>query len=164
MYSQFMTWLEGSTLGHLMRDTGVWTYAVVNLTHILGVASLFGAILVLDLRMLGVAKGLPVRPLERLVPWGIFGFVINLVSGLVFIVGAPDQYASNPAFYFKLMFLVIAGLNALYFETQHGKHVLELGHMDSPPASLKVAGALVILILVLLIRPQGVLGKKQRIG
>ena len=54
MYSQFMTWLEGSTLGHLMRDTGVWTYAVVNLTHILGVASLFGAILVLDLRMLGV--------------------------------------------------------------------------------------------------------------
>ena len=38
-----MAWMQTSTLGHFMRESGPWTYAVVNLTHILGLASLFGS-------------------------------------------------------------------------------------------------------------------------
>ena len=49
----FMAWLQGSLLGHAMRESGVWTYGVVNLFHILGVASLFGSIVILDFRLLG---------------------------------------------------------------------------------------------------------------
>ena len=52
-----MAWLQGSALGHAMRESGVWTYGIVNLAHILGVASLFGAVLFLDLRLLGVWRG-----------------------------------------------------------------------------------------------------------
>ena len=48
-----MTWLEMSALGVAMRETGVWTYALVNLGHIFGISLLFGAIVVLDLRLLG---------------------------------------------------------------------------------------------------------------
>ena len=48
-----MTWLEGSALGHAMRDNGVWFYGIINLTHILGVATLFGSVAILDLRLLG---------------------------------------------------------------------------------------------------------------
>ena len=51
---EFMAWLQGSVLGHAMRESGLWTYGVVNLVHILGVGSLFGAVIVLDLRMLGM--------------------------------------------------------------------------------------------------------------
>ncbi len=51
---QFMAWLQGSILGHAMRESGVWTYGVVNLFHILGVSALFGAVLILDLRLLGL--------------------------------------------------------------------------------------------------------------
>ena len=42
-----MAWLEGSALGHVMRDSGVWFYGIINLTHILGVATLFGSVVIL---------------------------------------------------------------------------------------------------------------------
>ena len=54
-----LAWLESSMLGHAMRNSGVWTYGVVNLGHILGVSTLFGAVLVLDLRMLGLWRTVP---------------------------------------------------------------------------------------------------------
>ena len=49
-----LTWIEQTGLGHMMRESGPWTYAIVNVAHILGVATLFGSVLVLDLRLLGV--------------------------------------------------------------------------------------------------------------
>ena len=54
-----MAWLEGSALGHAMRDNGVWFYGIINLTHILGVATLFGSVVILDLRLLGVWPDAP---------------------------------------------------------------------------------------------------------
>ena len=54
---ELLTWLEGSGLGYAMRSAGVWSYGVANLIHILGVATLFGSVLVLDLRLLGVMVG-----------------------------------------------------------------------------------------------------------
>ena len=50
---ELLTWLEASGLGHAMRGAGVWTYGITNLIHILGVATLFGSVLMLDLRLLG---------------------------------------------------------------------------------------------------------------
>jgi len=49
-----MAWLQGSAIGHAIRESGVWTYGVVNLVHILGVATLFGSVLILDLRLIGL--------------------------------------------------------------------------------------------------------------
>ena len=49
-----LAWLQASALGTFMRDSGPWTYPIVNLIHILGVATLFGAVLILDLRLMGV--------------------------------------------------------------------------------------------------------------
>ena len=54
--NRFLTWIEQSALGHLVRDSGPWTYPVVNLVHILGIATLFGAVVVLDLTLLGVGR------------------------------------------------------------------------------------------------------------
>ena len=60
-----MAWLEGSAVGHLMRDNGVWFYGIVNLTHILGVATLFGAVIILDLRLLGFWADVPLAAISR---------------------------------------------------------------------------------------------------
>ena len=57
-------WLEGSALGQLMRTAGVWSYGVVNLVHILGLSTLFGSVLVLDLRLLGAWRRVPLTALE----------------------------------------------------------------------------------------------------
>ena len=58
-----LAWLESSALGMFMRGSGPWTYPVVNLIHILGVATLFGAVLILDLRLLGVWRRAPLPPI-----------------------------------------------------------------------------------------------------
>src|SRR6187399_1457719 len=51
---ELLTWLEASLLGQAVRGAGVWSYAVINLVHILGVATLFGSVLVLDLKLMGL--------------------------------------------------------------------------------------------------------------
>jgi len=51
--------MYASALGHFMRESGPWTYAIVNLAHILGIAALFGAVLIIDLRLLGVWRRTP---------------------------------------------------------------------------------------------------------
>jgi hypothetical protein len=80
---EFMAWLQGSALGHSMRESGVWTYGVVNLVHILGVASLFGALLVLDLRLLGVWRKVALGAIsEPTVPVATIGFFIAATSGV----------------------------------------------------------------------------------
>ena len=74
----FLAWMQASALGVAMRESGVWSYAVVNLFHILGVSTLFGSILVLDLRLLGISRSkfpaialglLNVSILSRLPAW-----------------------------------------------------------------------------------------------
>jgi hypothetical protein len=72
-------------------------------------ALLIGIVGLLDLRMLGVAKGLPVGPLERLLPWGIAGFVINLITGFLFYAGDPFQYIHNFVFWLKMLFILPPG-------------------------------------------------------
>ena len=61
---QFLLWLEASGLGQFTRSLGVWSYGVINLFHILGIALLFGSILLLDLRMLGAWRQVPLAVLS----------------------------------------------------------------------------------------------------
>ena len=60
-----MAWLEGSALGHVMRDSGVWFYGIINLAHIIGVATLFGSVAILDLRLLGFWPDAPLAAISR---------------------------------------------------------------------------------------------------
>ena len=97
-----LAWLQASALGHAMRSAGVWTYGVVNLTHILGVASLFGSILVLDLRLLGFWRSVPLSALIRpTVPIAATGFVIAATSGLCMLATNGTEYVGNPFLYIK---------------------------------------------------------------
>jgi hypothetical protein len=65
-FVQLMAWLEGSALGHVMRDSGVWFYGIINLAHILGVATLFGSVVILDLRLLGFWPDAPLAAIRAL--------------------------------------------------------------------------------------------------
>src|SRR5205823_7233682 len=97
-----MAWLQGSVLGHAMRESGVWTYGVVNLIHILGIASLFGAVLVLDLRLLGVWRKVALPAITRpTVPVAATGFAIAASSGLCLLATKATEYVGNPFLYIK---------------------------------------------------------------
>jgi hypothetical protein len=69
-----------------------------------------------DLRLLGFFRRVPLSAAWSLVPWGKFGFALAALTGVTFFIGAPDQYVTNVAFYGKVLFLLIAGANALLFE------------------------------------------------
>ncbi|MBM3820434.1 MAG: DUF2214 domain-containing protein [Acidimicrobiia bacterium] len=107
-----LAWMEASTLGHMMRESGPWTYAIVNLTHILGIASLFGAILVMDLRLLGCFRHVPLGSLAAATaPVGGAGLAIALTSGTALITANATEYAGNPFLLIKFPAIVFGLLN-----------------------------------------------------
>jgi hypothetical protein len=122
---EFAAWLEGSALGHAMRESGVWTYGVVNLIHILGVATLFGSVLVLDLRLLGVWRSITLSSITRpLVPLAMAGFTVAAFSGICLLATKTTEYVGNPFLYIKfpaiaLGLLNVAVLNSLKAWKQH---------------------------------------------
>lgn len=90
-------WLEGSALGHLMRTSGVWAYGVVNLFHIFGIATLFGSVLVFDLRLLGAWRRVPLAALEApALTLAGCGFVLAVVSGTALVSTNGTEYIGNP--------------------------------------------------------------------
>lgn len=99
---EFMAWLEHSALGHAMRESGVWTYGVVNLGHILGIASLFGSVVVLDLRLLGFWRKAPLPaitiPTVRVA--GV-GFGLAVMTGVCLLATKATEYVGNPFLYIK---------------------------------------------------------------
>lgn len=116
-----MAWLEGSFLGHAMRDHGVWTYGVVNLTHILGVSALFGSVLVLDLRLLGVWRYVPLISVSNTtLPIARIGFAMAALSGLGLLATKATEYVGNPFLLIKFPAIAIALVNALVIERLPG--------------------------------------------
>jgi hypothetical protein len=92
-----LVWLEGSALGQLMRAAGVWSYGLVNLAHILGLSTLFGSVLALDLRLLGVWQQVPLRAIETpTTTLAVCGFVVAVSSGLALISTNATEYVGNP--------------------------------------------------------------------
>ena len=107
-----MVWLEGSTLGHAMRESGVWTYGIVNLCHILGVSSLFGSLLVLDLRLLGLWPRVALADIARpTVPVATLGFTLAGASGICLIATNATEYVGNPFIYLKFPAILLGLIN-----------------------------------------------------
>jgi hypothetical protein len=109
-----MAWLEGSFLGHAMRNSGVWTYGIVNLIHILGISALFGSVLVLDLRLLGAWRSVPlVTVAGTTVPIARVGFVVAAMSGVGLLATKATEYVGNPFLLIKFPAIAIALVNVM---------------------------------------------------
>jgi hypothetical protein len=112
--ADLLAWLEGSPLGHAMRNAGVWSYGIVNLTHILGVSSLFGAVLVLDLRLLGLWRSIPLASIARpTVPIATTGFIVAALSGLCLLSTNGSEYIGNPFLLIKFPAIFVGLLNVV---------------------------------------------------
>ena len=91
-----------------------WVWPAAEAVHFLGLALVFGVILAVNLRILGVARRVALADIHRLLPWGMLGFGVNLVTGMFFFVGQPGQYVESSPFYWKTAFLMIAAVNFHY--------------------------------------------------
>lgn len=107
--------IEASGLARAMREA-LWLYPAVEIVHIVGLAILVGSIAMFDLRMLGVAKTLPVRGVARfLLPWTVGSLVLIVPTGLAMFATHASDFIGNPAFITKMVLLLVVGTNAALF-------------------------------------------------
>jgi len=112
--ADFLTWLEGSALGYAMRNSGLWIYGIVNLAHIIGVATLFGSILMLDLKLLGLWRNIPLASLSTpATALGKAGFILATITGLGLLATQATEYIDNPFFYIKFPAIALGLVNVL---------------------------------------------------
>ena len=90
-----------------------WVWPTGEILHFVGMALLLGTVGWLDIRILGLGKGVPIASLEKLIPVGIVGFLLNVSSGFVFVAGnlngGPMTYIGNLSFQIKMLLILIAG-------------------------------------------------------
>src|ERR1022692_343576 len=133
--------------GLSMFVTGTkWMWPACETLHFIGLSLLMGIVLLVDLRMLGVIRRISFPVLHRLLPWGILGFGINVLTGLLFFIGQPDQYVKSTPFQWKMALVLIAGANALYFTMFD--EVWVLAPEDEAPMQAKVAAGSAVVLWV----------------
>lgn len=107
-----LAWLEASAIGEWVRTSGPWTYALVNLGHVLGVALLFGAIVVLDLRLLGAWARTPATALAApATTVAAAGLTLALLTGPVLLSAQATEYERNPFLWLKLGAVALGAAN-----------------------------------------------------
>ena len=147
---EFLTWLESSTLGDTLRGLGVWTYGVPNLGHVLGLSVLFGSVLILDLRLLGVWRAMPLGQISRpTVPLAGIGFALAATSGICMLTVNGSEYYGNPFLLFKFTAIAVGLLNALVVASLPGwkaQHERELSSKEQK--QLAVTGGISLLCWV----------------
>jgi hypothetical protein len=135
------------TLAESLQDTGLsrtlraslWLYPMVNTGHVVGIALLFGAIVPLDLRLLGVWRGVPVELLARpLVTVAVCGLALALLTGSLLFATRPADYVVEPLFGLKLSLLAAAIANALLLRRTR--------HWPAGGTAARAAGALSIVL------------------
>lgn len=98
-----------------------WGYAVVNTLHVLGIALLVGAIVPLDLRLLGLWRRVALEPLARLLQsTALVGLLLAASAGALLFITRADEYAAQPLFAIKLTLIGLAIINALALNVAPG--------------------------------------------
>lgn len=143
--SDLLKALEGTAVAVFVQQS-VFGFAALDMVHVAAIAMVFGMILFLDLRLIGVAAiERAVTELAReVLPWIWGAFAVAMVSGGLMFTGQAVKYAGNHAFRMKLALLVVAGINMLVFHVVTYRGVAVWDRAAVPLAG-RVAGAISLL-------------------
>ncbi len=108
-------WILSSSLNAWVVNSP-WAWPIMEILHFMGLSILLGAMLLIDIRLAGHWRGITLSAVPRLLPWAVFGFGINLFTGVIFFFGDPERYVANIGFKIKMLLVAIAGLNAIWFK------------------------------------------------
>ena len=144
--------LEASALGQAMRQSE-WLYPAVEIVHIVGIGLLFGSIAILDLRLLGFSRSIPVKRLAgHVLPWTAAAFLLIVPSGLMMFAAQATDYIASPVFAVKICLIMVAGLNAALFhinvftsvDVWDAEEMRKLG----PPPTARISAAVSLLVWI----------------
>jgi hypothetical protein len=144
---EFCQWLDQTAVGSTIRQS-LWLFPAIETVHLLGMAALVGTITLLDLRLLGWA--MPQRRVSevtaRLLPWAWLGFGVQAVTGVLLFSSEAVKIYGNPAFRLKMLLLLLAGIQALIFQTVVSRKLPAWDERTVLPAIAKVMGLTSILL------------------
>src|ERR1700690_2325120 len=127
--------------------TGIkWVWPTLQTLHFMGLSLLLGVVFLVDLRLLGVMKSVSFATVHRVLPWGVLGFGLNLFTGMLYFIAAPEQYIANVTFYWKIALIMLAGVNAIYFTLFDEPWEIEAG--QDAPVKLKVIAASAVALWI----------------
>lgn len=146
---EFCQWLEQTSVGAAIRQS-LWLFPAIETIHLLGMSALLGTITLLDLRLLGWA--LPQRRVSelaaRLIPLAWLAFAVQVVTGVLLFSSEAVKIYANPAFRLKMLFLALAGIQALIFQSLVSRKLPAWDDRPSPPVVAKVMGAISVLLWI----------------
>jgi uncharacterized protein DUF6644 len=145
--ADFCKWLYDSKIGSGIRES-VWVFPIVEGTHLLGIALSVGMLCWFDLRLLGVAlRDEPVSKVwKQVMPTAFVGFALMFVSGLLLFWAEAWTAYHSIHFWIKLGLLVLAGINALSFETTAHRNMTEWDSAPVPPLRARMTGAISLIL------------------
>ena len=124
-------WPDPAVVGAKLVLDHPWVWPICEVFHFVGLCLLFGVVLLVNLRLLGLVEGVALADVNRLLPWAMAGLGINIVTGMLFFLAAPDQYTQNTAFAWKIGTMLLGALTLLY-----PTMVDENGWMPGPRAAV----------------------------
>jgi uncharacterized membrane protein len=132
-----------------------WVWPVCEMVHYVGMSLVIGIVGILDLRILGLFKSIPMAGLRPFVPWAVVGLIANLLTGFVFVSGTNQGavfYIDNLSFHLKMLFLLLAILNLAIFRLSGlEKRVYNTPAGADAPTAAKVVSAFSLVAWVLVI-------------
>jgi hypothetical protein len=144
---QICKWLDSTGWAAWIRNSA-FAFPIIETLHIFGIVSLVGSTSILDLRLMGLAfRDEPVTKLARqYLPWAFFGFLIQVVTGILMFASEAVKMYGNWAFQFKMLLIIVAGLNAAVFHFLAYQSVDKWEHEPVAPWSARLAGTFSILL------------------
>ena len=139
MLESIVSFVDGSALNQWII-AAYWVWPILEILHFFGLSLLFGGLLVIDLRLAGHFRRLDPTATHSLIPVVLLGFLINLVTGILFFFGDPLTYAYNAAFQLKMILIVCAGLNALLYYWKLSPQMHTWTAQTTPPLIAKGVG------------------------
>jgi len=138
--------IENSQIGTSMRESN-W-YWMLNGSHVLGIAVSAGAIFWFDLRAMGLSmRHMRISEVYRQInAWMVGGFTLMIITGLLLFWARAAASYGNVYFRIKLLGLVLAGANAMYFNYFTARGIAEWDTAPVPPRAVRMAGLLSIIL------------------
>ena len=141
-----ISWMQNSDIGTGIRES-IWTFPLVETTHVLALALSVGVLIWFDLRLMGWGmKHSPVSKVHKqIMPLALIGFIVMFISGILLFWSEPEKCYLSGFYRAKMLFLLLAGVNAAVFEFTTKKSIEEWDKYPIPPVKARLAGLFSII-------------------
>ncbi|MEM7221271.1 MAG: DUF6644 family protein [Pseudomonadota bacterium] len=143
----FAQWLDEQALSTALHES-LYAYPLIETTHVLTLCLFVGTVLMVDLRLLGVAfRDVPVSVMtSRVLPYSVAGFVVMFITGLLLFYAIPVRTTQSIFFRVKVLMLIGAAINVWFFHRRVKRDRVSWDSAPRPPVSARISAAVSIVL------------------